>query len=260
MKSIIAALWAEVLKIRKSKLLWISIMAAFFFAFVMGFLMFVLKNPEIARKYALIAAKASIAGEADWPSFFMMLTMGMAGAGFMGFGFLASWIFGREYSDRTFKDMLALPASRSSIILSKFVALVIWCCLLSLLMFALGLLAGSIVGLDGWSNETVSNGAVTFIVTSILTILLVTPVAFFACFGRGFLPPLGFMVLTLILAQIAGLLGYGQYFPWAIPLITSGAAGSEIQPLGVESYIILFLTSIAGLLGTFAWWRFADQA
>jgi ABC-type transport system involved in multi-copper enzyme maturation permease subunit len=43
----------------------------------------------------------------------------------IGFAFVTSWVFGREYSDRTVKDLLALPAPRSSIVLSKFIVVVI---------------------------------------------------------------------------------------------------------------------------------------
>ena len=98
-----------------------------------------------------------------------------------------------------------------------------------------------------------------FMVTSLLTILLCTPVAFFASYGRGYLLPIGFAILTLIVAQFTGLVGLGPYFPWGIPLLYTTAAGAESTPLGMISYIILFLTSMSGLIGTLAWWRYADQ-
>lgn len=260
MKSIAAALWAETLKVRRSKVFWISLFAFLFLDVVMAFFMFVLKNPDFARKYGLIAAKAAIAGQADWPSYLWMLTQGVAVAGVIGFGFIASWVFGREYSDRTYKDWLALPASRSAIVASKLIAVGAWCALLALLVFAAGLAAGHVVVLDGWSLENIRKGAETYFITCGLTILPVTCVAFFASFGRGYLPPLGFVVLTLLLAQVITVLGYGQYFPWAVAAIFSGAAGEEAARMGAASYIVLSLTALAGLIGTFAWWRYADQA
>ena len=80
-----------------------------------------------------------------------------------------------------------------------------------------------------------------------LTIVLCTPVAFFASVGRGYLPPIGFVILTLIIVNFVGLIGIGPYFPWSIPGIYSSAAvarGTESTQLGILSYIILFLTSI----------------
>jgi ABC-2 type transport system permease protein len=189
-----------------------------------------------------------------------MLTMMTGAAGMIGFGFLASWIFGREYVERTFKDLLAVPVSRYSIITAKFLVLGTWCILLAVLFLLLGFLAGMVVGLAGWSGQTIEQGIITYALTSSLTLLLVTVVAFFASLGRGYLPPLAFMILTLLLANVITLLGYGPYFPWAIPILASGAGGKDAAQVETASYIILFLTSIAGLAGTFAWWRFADQA
>jgi len=54
-------------------------------------------------------------------------------------------------------------------------------------------------------------------------------------------------------------LGLAPYFPWAIPMLYTGAAGAESVQFGIISYIILYFTSILGLIGTLVWWRFADQ-
>jgi ABC-2 type transport system permease protein len=259
MKSIIAALWAETLKVRKSGIFRISIIATAFFAFIMGFLFFVIKNPDLARKYALLAAKTSIAGTADWPSFLRMQYLAIGAAGFIGFGFITSWLFGREYSDRTVKDLLALPASRSSIVAAKFIVLFVWCILLSVFLFGLCYLAGTFVGLADWSIGLYTKGALTYAFCASLALLIVSPLAFFASSGRGFLPPLGFILFAMLMSQVLNVIGYGQYFPWAIPMLASGAAGPNGPQLGIANYSILICTSIAGFAGTFAWWRYADQ-
>jgi ABC-2 type transport system permease protein len=172
---------------------------------------------------------------------------------------VTSWVFGREYSDRTVKDLLALPVSRSFIVLSKFMVVVIWCVLLSFILFVFGLIIGVMIQLSGWTSEIAFQNAYKFTVTSLLTILLCTPVAFFTSYGRGYLPPMGFVIFTLITAQFIGLVGLGPYFPWAVPGLYSVAAGTEGMQLGAVSYIILYFTCIVGLFATFAWWRFADQ-
>ncbi|MGE5557249.1 MAG: hypothetical protein ACM3WV_01415 [Bacillota bacterium] len=43
--------------------------------------------------------------------------------------------------------------------------------------------------------EAAVNGSCRFAGTSLLTLLLCTPVAFFASYGRGYLPPMGFAFL-----------------------------------------------------------------
>jgi ABC-2 type transport system permease protein len=262
MTSIFPVVWSESLKMYRSKMLWISILVFLFIPFMIGVVMFVVKNPEFAGKLGLIGTKAAILRfeYTDWQTYFGLLNQITAGAGLLGFAFVTSWVFGREYSDRTVKDLLALPVPRSSIVAAKFIIVAIWCAFLSLMLFSCGLIVGGLVRFPGWSGELAFQSVSPFIVTSVLTISLCTPVAFFASYGRGYLPPIGFAILTLIIAQFTGLVGLGSYFPWGIPLLyATPAAGAEGIQSGMISFIILFLTSLLGLTGTLAWWRYADQ-
>ncbi|HEY8804824.1 MAG TPA: hypothetical protein VIM42_06915 [Clostridium sp.] len=78
--------------------------------------------------------------------------------------------------------------------------------------------------------------------------------------GRGFLSPLGFVIFTLVLAQIIAATGFGQFFPWAVPALYSKIAGETSAPLEAISCFIVVLTSCAGLISTYLWWRFADHS
>jgi ABC-2 type transport system permease protein len=94
---------------------------------------------------------------------------------------------------------------------------------------------------------------------ALLTIALCPPVAFLAGYSRGVLAPLGFVIITMILAQFSGVLGLGPYFPWAIPGLFSISDGSADMQLHCSGYLILAFTSMVGLLMTVRWWRFADH-
>ena len=261
MKSLFVAFIVECLKIRKSKIFGFTILFFLFVSFMMGLLFFVQKHPEIASKLGMIGTKASILrlGKADWPTYFGLLTQGLAGIGLVGFGFVTAWVFGREYSDHTVKDILALPVSRSYIVFSKFTVIALWCILLTIFYFVFGLIVGKLIDIPGWSGQLVSEYAQIFTITALLTISLCTPVAFFASYSRGYLLPVAFIILTMIAANFTGLVGLGPYFPWAIPGLYCTPTGTDGMQLSIASYIILFVTSILGLAGTLAWWRFADH-
>ena len=77
--------------------------------------------------------------------------------------------------------------------------------------------------------------------------------------SRGYLAPIGFALLMLVLLQLSIVLGWGGWFPWAVPALASGAAGSRSDLLGPAAYWLVGLTSLAGVAATVAWWRFADQ-
>ena len=49
--------------------------------------------------------------------------------------------------------------------------------------------------------------------------------------------------------------GWGEYFPWAILAIY--AQGKEV--LAPASFIIVLSTGLAGIAGTYLWWKYANQ-
>jgi hypothetical protein len=49
----------------------------------------------------------------------------------------------------------------------------------------------------------------------------------------GFRCPMGFATFTLFIAQIMGVLGWGAVFPWSVPALYSGVAGSQSSGLGI---------------------------
>ena len=101
-------------------------------------------------------------------------------------------------------------------------------------------------------------------ITALLTFMLMPFVALFASAGRGYLPPLGWAFGTLGLAQVAGVMGWGDWFPWAVPgvfsMMFSVVYGEHAEQIGIHSYVLVALTFVVGMAATFAWWRSADQS
>jgi len=261
MKSFGAALLVEVIKTWKSKIFWASFAFFILVSSMMGLIMFVQIYPEISEKLGMIGTKASLFrfGESNWQNYFSLLIQGFAGVGMVGIGFVTSWVFGREFSDKTVKDILVLPVSRDAIVLSKFVVIIFWSILLTVVFYISGILIGFLIGLPGWTGTVILQSIESYFGTAFLTIFLCTPVAFFASYSRGYIVPMAFVILTLILANFTGLVGLGPYFPWSIPGLFGVATGDESMQLTQASPFILIFTSLLGLAGTLFWWRFADQ-
>jgi ABC-2 type transport system permease protein len=260
MKGFSAALWAEALKVRRSKVPLFTVLGFSIMPLMGGLFMIILKDPAAARSMGLITAKAQlVAGVADWPTFFGILAQAVAVGGAILFAIITTWVFGREFSDHTAKELLALPTAREAIIAAKFVVIAVWTLALSLFIFGLGLVIGSLVDIPGWSQQLLRRGFMDVIGTSMLTIGLLSLVALLASLGRGDLLPIGWTIFTVILAQIAAITGWGDWFPWSVPALFSGAAGPRAELIGSHSYLLVILTSLLGLAATFYWWRNADQ-
>jgi ABC-2 type transport system permease protein len=253
-------LWAETLKARRSKVMLLTSIGFFIFPVVGGLFMIILKDPEAAKSMGLISTKAQLtAGTADWPAFFSMIAQGTAIGGAVLFAIVTTWMFGREFSDRTVKELLALPTLRETTVTAKFIVIAVWTLILTLAMFAVSLVVGALVTIPGWSSELLRSSFVSVMGSTLLNMLLLPYVALLASTGRGYMPPFGWTILTIALAQIAIITGWGDWFPWAVPGLFSGAAGPREELLGIYSYIIVLMASGIGLAATYYWWRTADQ-
>jgi ABC-2 type transport system permease protein len=260
MKGFTAALSTECLKAYRSRVFWVTVAVFAFISIMIGVMVYFSVHPELLQSSTLMRAKATILGQSVWRGYFGLMYQMASMLGLIGFGFVAGWIFGREYSDRTIKDLLALPVTRTSIVIAKFVVMIVWSLLLAVVMFLLGLAAGLLIHLGGWPEAAVPHALSVFMVTSALTVLVSFPVAFFAGWGKGYLLPIAYILLTMIFTQIviSGFPGLGPYFPWAVPALYSGAAGPGNAAFAA-SYVIIGLAGLAGIAGTLVWWRFADH-
>ncbi len=255
MSNLAEAVWVETLKARRSKMPWLTGLAFALLPLAGGFFMVIVRDPELARRVGLISDKAHLTmGSADWPSYLKFLSMATAAGGVIISGFITSWVFGREYSDRTVKDLLALPTSRSEIVLGKYFVITLWAAALIALVCLIGPIVGQAVGLPQVSMHDFWQGEMVIALTGVLTIVLATPIAFFASAGHGYLPPMGIVMLVVFLANIIATLGWGEYFPWSIPGVLSFG-----ENLGAISYVLVLLTGLGGIAATLIWWERADQ-
>jgi len=260
MKQQVQAFEAELIKIKHAKILWATFIA-FGLAPIMGavFILIVQDSEALAKAGGLAAKAKAMNFEASWKSYFGILTQAVGVGGVLVFGFVSSWIFGREYSDGTAKDLLSLPTSRTKIVNAKFILYVLWCLLLVLSNLLVFFLLGIILQLPAINTAIVPPLLADYFITTILTILIGVPIAFFALWGKGYLAPLGFVALTLVFAQVIAATGYGSYFPWSVPGLYSGLGGEYKMLLDNFSYGILIMTSIVGYLATIMYWNTADQ-
>ena len=255
MDNITQATWVELFKARRSKMPLLTGLGFLMIPFVGGFFMVVLKDPELARRTGMISAKAQmLAGVADWPTYLSLLAQATAVGGLILFSLIGSWVFGREFSDRTVKDLLALPTARSAIVAAKFAVIAIWSALLVGIIYFVGLGVGAAVDLPQAATGVIGQGSARLVITAGLTIISITPILFFASAGHGYLPPMGVAILAIFLSQIIAVAGYGEYFPWSIPALY--AQGTE---LGAISFVIVGVTGMVGVVATFLWWERADQ-
>ena len=94
--------------------LWTAL-GALFIPLGIAFLIFAAKHPELSQKLGLVAAKANLTAyyATDWPAYLSVYGEVIGAGGLILFILVLTWIFGREFSDGTVKDLLAVPVPRT---------------------------------------------------------------------------------------------------------------------------------------------------
>lgn len=258
MKNIVTLFLIELKKLYRTKVVAIILAIFIFMPIMLGLFAFIAKNPEAIGSTGLISMKASMFSSNDWQGYIIVLLQAGAGLGMVGVGFIYAYIFGREYNDKTLKDLLALPVSRSAIVSSKFLVGFVLSILLFTVMYVTGIVAGFIAGVSG-DNGLIISMSKGFALQAILTILVSFPVAFFACYGKGVMAPLGYVIITVIIANLIATIGLGPVCPWAVPgLAGMNSSEPELQ-VKLIGYFILLLTVAAGFYFTIIFWLKADH-
>jgi ABC-2 type transport system permease protein len=262
MADILIATVVELKKFKRSIIVWIVFIGYALIPVMGGIMMYLIKNPNFIPDSSILKIKTSILSiPVDWISYLSIyLTQGAGLVGIIAFGFVASFVFGREYSDNTYRDLLSLPLSRFAILNAKYIVYILWCIMLAISDLILSFIVGFILKLSGWDFIIILQIIGKYFATIGLVIALGTPISFFALWARGYLAPLGFLILVLMLANFMPYLGAGQYFPWSIPAIYSGMAGEELKKgLNILSYICFGVTFLGGYIFTICWWKYGDQ-
>jgi len=255
MKTLSNMIWIELRKVLRSRVPFFTALGFLMMPVICALLIFIYKDPQLARQLGLLGTKANlVVGSADWPGYLTMMVEFTALGGFFFFCLAISWTFGREFTDGTVKDLLAVPVPRFDILLAKFIVAALWCVALIVETTIVGLILGAVIRLPGGSLDVILHGTGLLAVTTVMSITLIMPFGFFASVGRGYLLPIGIAVLMLILGNLSITLGWGEYFPWSVPALILQEA-----PITPFSYGLVFLTGLVGIVGTYLWWKYADQ-
>jgi ABC-2 type transport system permease protein len=205
-----------------------------------------------------VKAAALLQGE-GWVGYLGLVEQIAAVAIFIGAGVVVSWVFGREHADRTFQALFALPVSRSTIAAAKFLILCGWVAALAIVIPAMALGLGAIadVGSNGGGDAPWAE-LIRLVAICAGAGLLALPTGYVASAGRGYLPAIGALIITVAVAQIAVLFGTGGWFPFAVPGLAAVTGTAGAPTLSIAQVALVPLVSLAGVAATVSWWGRAE--
>ena len=255
------ALATEFLKLRRSKVTWFTFAALSIGPLAIALMMWIVREPGRAAQLGLLGTKANLSGlTATWPAYFSMLTLMVGIGGMLLLSFIVAYIFGREYTEGTAKNLLALPVGRHWFVLAKLVVAAVWWAVLVVAVLAEALVLGAALALPGFSATLAVRAVHDALLAAAIAYLLAPVVAWIAMLGRGYLPPLGFALAMLALGDVCSHTGWAAWFPWSIVPLYIGAIGQRVTTLAPSSLVVVALTFLAGIAATIAQLRWADNA
>ncbi len=255
----VRSLKAEFAKLRRSRtVLWT-------FVGILGYTMMVVAiaplisgegNAEKMAASGDIWQKAVEAGIYDdtWKAGLHQLPMSMAsGLALLLFAFVAAYLFGREFKERTMVSALTTPIRREYLVISKMIVLGAWLVGLTVFMFIAHVIGMVIIGGApefAWSHVLKTLGDALFVT---LMIFLTMPVfAWLAVWGRGYLRPMLGAIVLMGLGNSMAVTDVSPYYPWNMPLHVFGASWMPIPPSGlvVGSWVVAVAVFAVGMAGT----------
>src|SRR5215469_16013416 len=155
MRDLTNAVWIELRKAARSRMPLFTALGFLVLAVGLAFLMFIYKYPTFARSIGLVSAQANLAGgAATWPYYLGLLSQALAVVGILLFSLVESWVFGR-----------------ATILLAKFLVVVLWSLLLTVMLFLTSLFLGAASGWSQGTTEVFWHGAATMAVAACLVIV-----------------------------------------------------------------------------------------
>ena len=169
-------------------------------------------------------------------------------------GFVTAYVFGREYSEGTARNMLALPVRREWFVVAKLFLLLAWVFALSALSILAHLAYGVLLGLDGFAWEHVARSLGDGMLVTIVIAATLPLVGVVAVLGRGYLAPMIFSGVAFATGVLVLQAGWERWYPWGMAFALVGMGwmpGETKSSLVVGSWVILgalFLLGVAALI------------
>ncbi len=224
----------ELLKLRRSTMLWVS-MFGVGVAPLLNYLIFLsLKSND----------PSEVVIERYFEQGYILLSALIAT---LLFGLITTYIFDREYQEHTLENMLTIPITRTAVIINKMIILFIWIIFLVLFTFGLAILLNYMGIFIDLNIGILIKFLRIYLLTGILHFALTPTIAFITLIFKSYVYSTGFSVIVTITSLVITNTKYGELFPWALPYLLAAYEGEFYFPVhySITSIILTFIVSLA---------------
>ena len=175
---------------------------------------------------------------------------------------ITAYLFSREYTENSLKNILPIPVSRKDFIAGKFIVLFLWIFMLTLVtwagIFSLSGLYHAAIGMEGFHLAVATEWLIKYVAGNTLLFCTISPFAFIAEKSKGLVVP---MIVSAIVVMGSAALSnqeLGALYPWtATYFFMQGRIQSTGYPMLLSVCIIVFV-SVIGFLATIQYFKKED--
>ncbi|MED0676797.1 ABC transporter permease [Aneurinibacillus thermoaerophilus] len=239
-------LYTELLKLKRSKMFLISVLGAAVAPFMVVVASYIYMKTEDSHQ---IITFPELFSETN---LYTVLLIGVP-----LYGVVSAYLFNREYLEDTLKNLLTIPVSRISLIMSKLIILFMWIMFLTFVAWGLTLFLGVLGQFQGLSPLLIVKSLGNFMTGGLLLFILSTPIVLVAVVMKNYVPTIIFTIVITLINVMSGNSEHRGLFPWAA---AGDIANDTLQPTypAEVSYIAIFATSIIGLIATIVYFKKVD--
>lgn len=191
---------AEILKLKRTKILWLLPLIALFPVFLTFF--------------------GSLERDITWKDyyFFIWNTKNMV-LGPVIFSLITGYVFSREYTDKTINALFTYPYSRSNYLFGKVVVVFLLLIISYCVTFFGTIITGMILIEDPASFQTILGIFVSLIQTAFIQLLLLMPIVLVTIIGKSFIPGVIVGVVAVVSQVLALNSEFLHYFPYSAAIL-----------------------------------------
>ncbi|UAC49721.1 ABC transporter permease [Bacillus aquiflavi] len=239
-------LFTEFLKLKRAKMIIISILGAAVAPFIVVVATYVhmkTKQPTEAILFEELFYQTNL---------YTVLVIGVP-----LYGVVTAFLFNREYTEDTLKNLLTIPVPRISFIISKILLLFIWITMLTLVSWGFTLLLGVLGQFEGLSFSLIGESFKQFFTGGFLLFILSMPIIFITLVMKNYVPTIIFTIVITLINIMTANSEHRDLFPWAAAGdIANNTLLSTYPPQ--YSYIAIIFTSIIGFIATIVYLKKID--
>lgn len=173
------------------------------------------------------------------------------------YGVVTTYLFNREYTENTLKNILTIPVSRVSFIMSKTLLLFMWIMMLTVTAWGITLVLGLLTQFNGINISVLTESLKQFIIGGLLLFILSSPIILLTLVMKNYVPTIIFTVVITLINVMGGNSEHRALFPWAA---AGDIANDTLLPTYPPeySYIGIIATALIGFTAMIVYFKKVD--